>query len=294
MELLISSSRLIAAGLSLLAVVELKIPPTPGYERAVANVSSISPERLERARLLTGAPSIAVGVQIISESEARERQVPSWVSGYAVADARTVVLIPARAVTYPHDGMEDLVVHEVTHLLIDAAAGGATVPRWFHEGVSMYAATGWRIEDTTRLTFSAWSSAPRSLGELDGSFRARYGSVAGAYAVSGAFVRYLIERRGERIVAPTLANVRAGQDFRTAFAAASGLSLDAAAEEFWREEMRWTRFVPILSSSLALWIGVTLLSFLAFRAKRRRDARRLAEWDQEESEIGSGDRDLLQ
>ena len=288
MELLINSSRRIAAGLSLLGAlltstaeaVQLKVEPAAGYERVIANLTTIPRERFARAHALTGAPDVDVAVQIISESEARERQVQTWVSGYAVSSAMTIVLIPARAVTYPNDGIEDVVVHEVTHILIDVAAGGRDVPRWFHEGVAMYAATGWDLEDATRLTFTMWSESPTSVAAIDRAFYS--GSVGGAYALSGALVRHLIQENGETFIAVVLSQIRGGASFEQAFSAATGRSFGDAVADFWTAQRRWTRLVPVLSSTLALWLGVTALSLFAYRRRRRRDAETLARWTEEE------------
>lgn len=219
--------------------------------------------------------SATVPIVGLSESQADRLGVPPWVAGFA--SRGVIVVIPARAASYPNDGLEDLVLHELAHVLIQA-----DVPRWFNEGVAMFAATGWSLEDQTRLAVTLISAGQMPLSRLDRLFSGDVASVSRAYSVAGAFVRFVVERHGLDSVAGILDRVRNGSNFESAFLAETGESLPAAEAEFWRERTVWSRWVPLVTSSVTLWIMVTLFALAAITARRRRNAARLKAWEKEE------------
>jgi hypothetical protein len=57
----------------------------------------------------------------------------------------------------------------------------------------------------------------------------------------------------------------------------------------------WSRWIPLLTSSLALWMTITFLALWAIRRRRRRDALIRERWDledqlQERARGGTDDR----
>ena len=92
-------------------------------------------------------PGGAIRVVLASDTSDWARQVPPTTAGFAVGEDSLVVLFPSRSLTYPHDTLEDVLHHEVAHVLIARAAGGRPVPRWFHEGLAMTAERTWGFED---------------------------------------------------------------------------------------------------------------------------------------------------
>jgi hypothetical protein len=103
-----------------------------------------------------------------------------------------------------------------------------------------------------------------------------------AYAVSGAFVHDLLRRHGTGTAAELLDGVAIGLPFSEAFFRATGLTPSQAESSFWHRHAFWYRWVPLLTSSMVLWIGITLLALVAFRSRRKRDAALLQQWEDEE------------
>jgi hypothetical protein len=73
--------------------------------------------------------------------------------------------------------------------------------------------------------------------------------------------------------------------FRAAFRRATGQSPEEAEDSFWGRYTFWYRWMPILTSSATLWIGITALSLLAIRRRRQRDRQILQDWDAQEARI---------
>jgi hypothetical protein len=218
-------------------------------------------------------------VVLVPESAAVAKAAPAWVAGFADG-AGTVVLFPERVPRYPDTSLEELLLHELAHVLVDRAAGQRAVPRWFHEGLALVAGGPWDLRDRSQLTLAMLRDRDVTLAELDRRF-ADPGALASAYAVAGALVRDLLRRHGTEAVARLLAEVRRGASFESAFERTIGVQPEAAARSFWRRHALWYRWLPVLTSSATLWIGVTLLALAAIRRRRRRDAERMAQWEVE-------------
>ena len=224
------------------------------------------------------------------ESSPEARAVRSWVAGYARGAAGPIVIFPERTPTYPDASLEELVHHEVAHVLIARAARGRPLPRWFNEGVAMAAGGAWGVEDRSRFMLATLRRGPVRLADADRLFAGGGASAARAYALSGAFVRDLLRRHGPGVTGDVLAQVGRGVAFEDAFRQATGEPLAAAEESFWRRQTFWQRWLPFLTSSFALWLAVTLLALAAFRRRRRRDAELAARWEQEERALAGARR----
>jgi 4-amino-4-deoxy-L-arabinose transferase-like glycosyltransferase len=91
-----------------------------------------------------------------------------------------------------------------------------------------------------------------------------------------------VQRHGPAAVGGILSGVAAGLPFEEAFRRATGESLGQAEESFWERQTFWYRWVPLLTSSVTLWLLVTLLALWAMGKRRARDAAQRRLWDEEE------------
>jgi hypothetical protein len=265
----------------------LLVEAPPALAATATRLRAVDPEQLASTMRLVGLdrPGPPIRVIVAPEGSGPATLVPAWVSGYALSDRGLVVLLPQRVPNYPDSSLEDLLRHEVAHVLIARAAGHRPLPRWFHEGLAMIAGGSWGLDDRSRLTLVMVADRPVSLTELEQRFGGGQGEVNRAYAVAGAFVRDLFERYGADAAPQILAGVARGLSFEDAFRAATGTSLAAAESSFWSRQTFWYRWVPVLTSSVTLWMLVTLLALWAIRRRRARDAARRRQWDAEEERI---------
>ena len=251
----------------------------------MARVRAYDPSRLATAMGLAGLsdPGPPIRVVLAPEESPAGRAVPSWVAGFAVGAEGLVILFPDRAPAYPNDSLEELLHHEICHVLIFRAARGRPLPRWFDEGVAMAAGRAWSLGDSSRFAFEVLRRGRVRLADLDPLFAGGGAAAARAYAVSGSFVRDLLARSGPQVTGDVLRRVGGGDSFAAAFRDATGTPLAAAEDAFWRRETFWGRWVPFLSSSVVLWIGVTLLALWAFRRRHERDAALARRWEAEDA-----------
>ncbi|MEE8523140.1 MAG: hypothetical protein V3T72_04345, partial [Thermoanaerobaculia bacterium] len=255
-------------------------------DAALERPRAVDPESFLSLMDLLGLedPGPPIRVLVVAEGSLEARRAPSWSVGYAIGEAGLVVLIPSRipaAPTYPDRGLEAVLRHEIAHVLIARAARRRPIPRWFNEGLAVFAVRGWGMDDRTRLVWATFRRGP-SLQDLDASFQSGSYRAGRAYALAAAFVRFLLERYGEDAAAGILARVGEGDSFATALRSATGSTLATVEDRFWSHLDFWNKWIPFLTSSAALWTMITALALWAFKRRRDRDAEVRDRWQQEE------------
>lgn len=262
---------------------ELIVQAPPSLERVAAKVRAVEPGRLLDAMRLVGMEDPGPPIQVLLGPEGSDlARVPQWVAGYAFSEEGVIVLLPARTPSYPDSSLEELLRHEVAHVLVARAADGRPLPRWFHEGLAMIAGLSWGLDDRSQLTLALVGDGEVSLEQLEREFRGGRGAARGAYAMAGAFANDLLRRHGDDAAARILAEVARGLSFEDAFQSATGSSLAEAERAFWRRQTLWYRWVPLLTSSVTLWLLVTLLALWAMGKRRARNAALHRRWEEEE------------
>ena len=253
----------------------------PAYE---AHIRDLDPRRLEHAMRVVGLrrPGPPIRLTLAGEDSSVAQNTPGWIAGFAYPNLGMAVLFPERSPSYPDSNFEDLVLHEVSHILTARAAGGRKVPRWLDEGVALFIGRPWRLEDRSRLTWAMLREGKLPLAELEDRFGSDRGSATHAYAISGAFVNELVQKRGVDSVAAILSGIALGLPFRDAFERAVGVGLGQVESYFWEYHSLWNRWIPILSSSMVLWIVISLLALVAFRRRRALDAAQMEAWQEQE------------
>ena len=216
------------------------------------------------------------------EDSLAAKSAPPWISGYAFSDRGLAVLFPARTPSYPDSTFEELVLHEVGHVLVFRALGRGQIPRWFNEGLALFIGRPWRLEDHSRVTWALVSGRQVSLSDLEPYFNTTREAAGHAYALAGAFVQDLVNREGPEAVAQILAAVASGVQFEEAYFEVTGDTLTEAERDFWSRHTFLYRWVPVIGSSATLWILISLLALLAFRRRRAKDEELHRAWEDEE------------
>ncbi len=163
-----------------------------------------------------------------------------------------------------------MLAHEVAHVLIHRAAAGRRLPRWFDEGLAMLAGRSWRLRDQTELALGLLWGPRVPLWKLDDLFQGDRRQVERGYALSGTLVQDLMERYGPAVPRIVLARVARGDTFDEAVRGATGATLIDVGEAFWERQATLKRWLPILTSTAALWFGISILALVAALRRRRK------------------------
>jgi hypothetical protein len=250
---------------------QLRISAPPELASVQKKLESIDPKRFRDIAETVGLTVQGPPIQVVLAPESSEvaRKMDPWIAGFASNGEgpeekdETVVLFPARTPSYPNGSLEDVLRHEVAHVLIGRASAERPIPRWFNEGLAMSVERGWRLQDEGQLLFQLAVGSRTSLDSLDRMFGGEQPEVRRAYALSGALVHDLLLRHGAGIGAEILTRMNEGASFEHAFTESVGMNPADAEAEFWMRQYTWAAWLPTLTSTTTLWFVVTALALLA-------------------------------
>ena len=264
--------------------IELVVEAPLALESVAAHVRSFDTERLGSVMTLTGTqqPGAPIRVILMPEESATARDTPEWVAGFADSANDLLVLFPGRIGSYPYGTLEDVVYHEVAHVLINRAANGRRVPRWFNEGLAGAAERSWGLEERSRFTWELLVGRSLTATELETLFEQGRREVARAYVLSEALVRDILQRHGPFTAARLLRRMGDGGSFESALYATTGLSISEHLALFWERHAVWKRWMTLAGHPFTLWSFATFLALVAIWQHRRRRFQRRRQWEMEE------------
>lgn len=260
----------------------------PGAERALASLADRAREILPRLESELGTrPAgryriflIPPGAVADSEIARLDEGAPPWAAGYMIPQLRVGAIRLAQASQYPYGTVETVFAHEVTHLLNHDASGGR-LPRWLDEGLATWQGRRWGVQDMVVYSQSLLTNDLPPLAELDASFEASAEEARLAYAASFGFVSRAMRRHGPSF-APAILRAAARRPLAEAWAEATGGALADAESEWRRESLIRYRWLPILTASSTLWVGISLLAAAAGVRRRARAREARERWPEPE------------
>jgi hypothetical protein len=270
--LLAGGARLAAAGL------DLTIDAPPALAATARRVSALDLQRLERALTQAGLdPPSRVHIHLIPEDDPRAPGMPDWIVGQAFG-TQEIAIFPARVSSYPYDSLEAVVRHEIVHLSLSTRAGGAALPRWFHEGVAESVGTGWGFTGQLRLLWATAQSP--ALTEVAALFESdSQPGTARAYLLAVALVDNIRQRHGLDVPGAIATRVGQGIPFERAFEMVAGETVSAATTRAWASYQGVSSWLPLVTSVQVLWAGILALAFVAVIVRLRRRAEQRRAWD---------------
>jgi hypothetical protein len=262
----------------------VEIVAEPAYKGTAETLKAVDPLRLESVRRFSGdfGPPAPVIVTLARENSGLAQGAPPWASGYADPSAGVIVLFPARNVRYPDDSLQETYLHELAHIALFRATGGAPVPRWFNEGSAVLAGRAWSLADASRFAWDALAFDRAGPQQVDALFQGDAGNAATAYAVSAAFIRDFTAQYGPASVARVSTLMRTGEPFDRAFFLVTGYTVDAGWQHFWERQTWSRRAIPLLTSGTLLWLLVLGVAMAAFFRKKRTGRLTTELWEAEE------------
>jgi hypothetical protein len=208
---------------------------------------------------------------------------PEWADGTAYPQWGLVFLRSPSVRPGMSEPLEQVLDHELVHILIGRAFAPHPAPRWLQEGLAQYwtGELGPRVgDDLARVAFG--KDRVFSLHQLSAGFRGDPLSARLAYDASADFIGFLSTNYGEKSVRALVSNMAAGKGFDDALEASTGQPVDTI-EAAWKA--RWSSpvlYLKAATSSEVLWgAGGILVIIGAWRA-RKRTQQKLARWEAED------------
>ncbi len=273
-----------------------------GVERDLAAAAPALERKVASALSLTSCAPITVELLPAIEGAADLEPpflLPAWAAGAAEpGDRRIVVAVTAKG---ERQDRERILLHELAHLGVREAAGGAPVPRWLDEGVARTLA-GEEGRDEEALARARISDSLFPLAALADGFPARGDLAAVAYAESARAVRVIDDagNDGAGAAAGRIAPVA-----RLLRALGAGASVDDAlyrvvGRRTWQVDVDVARSIPKarawaivgMQADLAYVLSALVCAWAGLRA-RRQLKRRMAALDDEGAGLLGPPRDVV-
>ncbi len=208
---------------------------------------------------------------------------PDWADGTAWPRWGMIFLRAPSARPGTAAPLEQVLDHEIVHVLLGRAFAPRTPPRWLQEGLAQYYSgeLGPEVsEDLTSIVFGR--DRVFSLSQLSGGFYGDPIQARHAYAAAADFIGWLANTHGQDAVQRLVRGMAEGASFSDAIGVATGSDL-ATVEADWQG--RWADPAIVLKAlvnvEMLFAAGGVLLAIGAWRA-RRRTRRKLEHWEREE------------
>ncbi len=209
---------------------------------------------------------------------------PEWAAGSAYPPHYLMIIRTNRLGQYPDMDITSVFVHELSHIFLYHALKESRmiVPTWFNEGIAMLEARKWGMRDSYELASSLIVGSYIPLDALRSSFPREQYEARRAYVESFSFLTYLAENYGESSIWLIISKMKEGYDFDESFSMIFGKEVRQIEEKWISEVTFWYRWIPVATSSITLWIAVTLLFIFGYIRKKSRERKILKEWEEED------------
>lgn len=170
----------------------------PRHSRVADKVEQITREELPRLMAELGLPSLHP-IEIVVTDDARAydasltRQLPEWGVAFAILEEQRILVDVDRA-TRAYNSLDEVVPHELSHLLVRQRVPNAQLPLWFAEGLAQWQAREWSLLDGWQLMQNVWSGSAPRLEDIARQYPRHEEPAQEAYRVSyAAFTDLFIE-----------------------------------------------------------------------------------------------------
>ncbi len=208
---------------------------------------------------------------------------PSWADGTAYPQRALIYLKSPSIRPGTAKPLEQVLDHEITHVLLGQAFGARPVPRWLQEGLAQWVAGEITPELPARIARHTWGGELLTLDELTDGFPSDPLQADLAYAQSADLIAYVAGEYGPETLPVLVQAIAAGQPVRAAFRSATGDSAEEI-DQAWRARLTEgdIQFAALGGDMLWWGLGAPLVLF-AFWGVRRRNRLVLERWAIEEA-----------
>jgi len=208
--------------------------------------------------------------------------LPESVIGTAYHKRSLMVLKSPRAVSSTPINLRKTFIHELTHILLGQAfTREEHVPRWLNEGVAMYESREWSFDRVFTITQAVLTDALLPLTDLTHTFPRDKKNLELAYCQSFYLVSFLVSQYGTEKFHTFIRSYSKEKVLDDVLLKIYGINL-------YELERRWHRtlkmrfsWIPLITSSIALWFMITLIFLWSYVRKKRTVQVTLKKWEEE-------------
>ncbi|MFK7926655.1 MAG: hypothetical protein AB8H79_00590 [Myxococcota bacterium] len=256
-----------------------------GLMRSLVDHADTSVPVLAERLMMPIGPPIDI---FLSSTDAQFRQVqpgvpPAWADATAYP-ALGAVYLRAPAARRGTESLEQVLDHELVHIVVGRAFAPERPPTWLQEGLAQFHAEQHDFEDLRTLAGAAMFG-PIPLDELERAFPENPHAAGLAYAESVDFLVWMEAQYGRKSVPTLVAAMRDGHSLADAVRMATGEPLYRIDAE-WQDRFSFTSPIAwtALASSDWIWLLSALLGLVAMFVVRRRQRLRRNEIKAQEVE----------
>ncbi|HEX6789867.1 MAG TPA: hypothetical protein VF247_01030 [Candidatus Krumholzibacteria bacterium] len=200
-------------------------------------------------------------------------KLPEWGIAFAVLQANRIVVDVKRA-TREFNSLDEVVPHELSHLLAHQRAPNVRLPIWFGEGLAQWQSREWSLVDQWELMRSVWIRSSPRLADMYLSYPAEETRAQQAYRVAYAGFVDLFREVGFDDLGPFLAEAEREQSFERGFRNYFGYSV-AEYQAYFQDDFErkygsgWMAFQaePLLAFAALLFFAVIVRYWIKRRRK---------------------------
>ena len=253
----------------------------PRHRRVAEKVETICLREAPRIAAELGLARIApIQIDItddVSPYNQSHGGLPEWGVAFALLDANRMV-VDVRKATREFNSLDEVVPHELSHLLLHQRAPDVRFPLWFAEGLAQWQSREWSVVDQWELVRGVWMRSSPRLADMYYSYPAEETRAQQAYRVAYAGFIDLFSETGFDDLGPFLADAERTQSFENGFRDYFGYSVAEYQSYFQHDFERkyGTRFMALQSEPLLAFAAMLFFAVIVrYLIKRRRKFARL-------------------
>jgi hypothetical protein len=204
----------------------------------------------------------------------KDAQPPSWSVAVAYPDRNLIILSLNHRSGHPVENLNVVFEHELSHLALRKALRGATVPRWFSEGIAIQQSERSSLNRYWTLWTAANGNNLLSLEEI-AHYPKHTGRIDLAYAEAADFVGFLLRKGGWLGIRTVIRMVAKETAFDEALEYAYRDSTRAMENAWLAGLRRRPQWLALVTGTGALWGLIVALFLVAYAMVRHREKKRL-------------------
>jgi hypothetical protein len=200
----------------------ITIHAEPRHQRVAEKVEKICREEMPRLAAELGLARLEPLEIIVTDdigpyNDALGGELPRWGVAFAVLEENRILVDVNRA-TRQFNSLDEVVPHELSHLLVHQRAPDVRFPIWFLEGLAQWQAREWSVVDQWQLMQGVWSRTSPRLADMTWRYPVIEARAQEAYRVSYAGFIELFAEVGLDDLPAFLAAVEDVHSFERGFA----------------------------------------------------------------------------